>query len=60
LELNGILAGAYWLYFLEGGGRCREARIAPLDRLRELARGDIPASAFKSVRAWKEYLQGKY
>ncbi len=58
-ELNDRLVGAYWAYLLEGGGRCREARIALLGRLRELATGDIPANAFESLRAWKEYLQGK-
>jgi AcrR family transcriptional regulator len=58
-ELNDRLVGAYWAYLLEGGSRCREARIALLGRLRELATEVIPASAFESVRAWKEYLQGK-
>lgn len=58
-ELNDRLVGAYWAYLLEGGSRFGEARIALLDRLRELASGEIPASAFESVRAWKEYLQGK-
>ncbi len=38
-ELNDRLVGAYWAYLLEGGSRCREARIALLDRLRELATG---------------------
>jgi hypothetical protein len=59
-ELNDRLVGAYWAYLLEGGGRCREARIAVVGRLRELATGDIPASAFESVRTWKEYLETKY
>jgi AcrR family transcriptional regulator len=58
-ELNGRLVGAYWAYLLECGGRYREARIALLGRLRELATGEIPASAFESVRAWKKYLQEK-
>ena len=58
-ELNGRLVGAYWAYLLECGGRCREARIALLDRLRELATEEIPATAFESVRAWKKYLQEK-
>ena len=56
-ELNDRLVGAYWAYLLEGGDRFREARIALLDRLRELATGEIPATAFESVRALKEYLQ---
>jgi hypothetical protein len=58
-ELNARLVGAYWANLLEGGSRCREARIALLERLRELATGKIPATAFESVRAWKGYLQGK-
>lgn len=57
--LNDKLVGAYWAYLLEGGGRFREARIALLDRLRELATEEIPASAFDSVKAWKDYLQRK-
>jgi hypothetical protein len=59
-ELNGRLVGAYWAYLLERGECCREARTALLGRLQELATGEIPASAFESVRAWKKYLQGKH
>ena len=51
--------GAYWAYLLEGGDCCREARAALLGRLRELATDELPASAFESVGAWKEYLEGK-
>jgi AcrR family transcriptional regulator len=58
-DLNERLVGAYWAHLLEGGGHFREARIALLDRLRELATGEIPATAFGSVRAWKQYLQRK-
>jgi len=58
-ELNGRLVGAYWAYLLEGGDCCREARAALLGRLRELATDELPASAFESVGAWKEYLEGK-
>ena len=58
-ELNDSLVGAYWAFLLERGGRFREARIALLDRFRELATGEIPASSFESVRAWKQYLQRK-
>jgi AcrR family transcriptional regulator len=58
-ELNDRLVGAYWAFLLERGAHFREARIALLDRLRELATGEIPATAFESVRAWKEYLQRK-
>ncbi len=58
-ELNGRLVGAHWAYLLEGGRRCHEARTPLLGRLRELATGQIPASAFESVRTWKKYLQGR-
>jgi AcrR family transcriptional regulator len=58
-ELNDRLVGAYWAFLLERGAHFREARIALLDRLRELATGEIPATAFESVRAWMEYLQRK-
>jgi AcrR family transcriptional regulator len=58
-ELNGRLVGAYWAYLLEGGDCCREARAALLGRLRELVTDKLPASAFESVGAWKEYLEGK-
>ena len=59
-ELNCRLVGAYWGYLLEGADCCREARTALLGRLRELATDEIPASAFKSVGTWKEYLQGNH
>jgi AcrR family transcriptional regulator len=58
-ELNDRLVGAYWSFLLERGGHFREARIAILDRLQELATLEIPATAFESVRAWKDYLQRK-
>ncbi len=58
-ELNGRLVGAHWTYLLEGGSRCHEARAPLLGRLRELATGEIPATAFESVRTWKKYLQGR-
>ncbi len=58
-ELNDRLVGAYWAYLLEGGECCREARAALLGRLEELATDELPASTFKSVRAWKKYLQQK-
>ena len=59
-ELNGRLVGAYWAHLVEGGDCCREARAALLGRLRELATDEIPASAFKSVGAWKKYLRGRH
>jgi AcrR family transcriptional regulator len=58
-ELIDRLVGAYWAFLLERGGHFREVRIALLDRFQELATLEIPATAFESVRAWKEYLQRK-
>ena len=58
-ELNDRLVGTYWAFLLERGGHFREARIALLDRLQELATLEIPATAFESVRAWKDYMQRK-
>jgi AcrR family transcriptional regulator len=58
-EVNGRLMGAHWAYLLKGDDWCRKARAALLGRLRELAAAEIPTSAFKSVRAWKKYLQGE-
>jgi hypothetical protein len=59
-ELNGRLVGAYWAHLLGGGDCCRQARAALLGRLRQLATDEIPATAFESVGAWIEYLQGKH
>ena len=59
-ELNGRLVGAYWAHLLAGGDCCRQARAALLGRLRQLATDEIPATAFESVGAWKEYLQEKH
>jgi AcrR family transcriptional regulator len=59
-ELNGRLVGTHWAHLLEGENCCRQARAALLGRLRQLATDAIPATAFESVGAWKEYLQGKH
>src|SRR5713101_8908783 len=58
-ELNDRLVGAHWAYLLEGGSHCHEVRAPLLGRLKELATGVIPASAFESVRTWKKYLRGR-
>jgi AcrR family transcriptional regulator len=59
-DLNGILMAAYWAFLVEkDGGIFREARITVLTKLGGLATPRIPASAFKSENAWKEYLNGK-
>ena len=58
-ELNGQLVGFYWAYLLERGKSGREAREGLLGKLRSLATGQVPASAFESVRAWKRYLKAQ-
>jgi AcrR family transcriptional regulator len=59
-ELNSILVGAHWTYLLEGGNCCREARVALLGRMRQLATDAIPASAFESLATWKKHLRSKH
>ena len=56
-KLNGSLMGAHWAYLLKGHECCDEARNALLGRLRELSTGEIPTSAFTSLKPWKKYLQ---
>jgi hypothetical protein len=59
-DLNGILMAAYWAFLVEkDAGIFREARSGVLSKLERLATTRIPASAFKSENAWKEYLNGK-
>jgi AcrR family transcriptional regulator len=59
-DLNGILMAAYWAFLVEKDpGIFSEGRIAVRAKLESLATTRIPASAFKSQNAWKEYLQGK-
>jgi len=55
-ELNGILIGAQWSYLLEDKDRKR-ARSAVLAKLGSLATDKIPARAFASLAAWREYLE---
>ena len=59
-DLNGILMAAYWAFLVEKDpGIFSEGRIAVRAKLESLATTRIPASAFKSEDAWKEYLNGK-
>ena len=59
-DLNGILMAAYWAFLVEKDpGIFGEGRIAVRAKLGSLATTRIPASAFKSENAWKEYLQAK-
>jgi AcrR family transcriptional regulator len=58
-ELNGILIGAQWSYVMEGKDRTR-ARSAVLAKLGSLATDKIPARAFASVGAWREYLESRH
>ena len=60
-DLNGILMAAYWAFLVEKDpGIFVEGRIAVRAKLESLATSRIPASAFKSENAWKEYLKGKH
>jgi AcrR family transcriptional regulator len=60
-DLNGILMAAYWAFLVEKDvGIFHDARIALLAKLEGLATARIPAGAFKSENAWKEYLRGKH
>jgi AcrR family transcriptional regulator len=59
-DLNGILMSAYWAFLVEKDPAIfAEGRIAVRGKLASLATTRIPASAFKSENAWKEYLKGK-
>jgi len=59
-DLNGMLMAAYWAFLVEKDpGIFGEGRIAVRAKLESLATTRIPASAFKSEDAWKEYLKGK-
>jgi AcrR family transcriptional regulator len=59
-ELNGILMATYWVFLVEKDpGIFGEARIAVRAKLESLATTRIPASAFKSENAWKEFLKEK-
>jgi AcrR family transcriptional regulator len=60
-DLNGVLMAAYWAFLVEKDpGIFREARTVVLAKLERLATPRIPASAFESEDAWKEYLKGKH
>lgn len=55
LELNGLLLNAQWCHVLEeeDGTQVRSAILA---KLASMATEKIPARAFDSVEAWREYL----
>jgi AcrR family transcriptional regulator len=55
-ELNGLLLGAQCCYLMEHNDRM-QARSVIVTKLGSLATAKVPASAFESVRAWKEYLE---
>ena len=60
-DLNGILMAAYWTYLVEKDNEVfREARSAVLAKLEGLATPRVPASAFKSENAWKEYVKERH
>jgi len=59
-DLNGILMAAYWAFLVEKDpGIFAEGRIAVRAKLESLATTRIPAGAFRSENAWKEYLKAK-
>ena len=57
-ELNSILVGEQWSYLMgyKNRGRVRSAILA---KLGNVATDKIPAEAFDSVWAWRNYLAGK-
>ena len=59
LELNGILIGVKCSYLLGHGDRDR-ARLAVLAKPASLATNEIPASAFESVKRWRDYLETRH
>ena len=59
-DLNGVLMAGYWAFLVEKDITIfREARIAILAKLKNLATARIPAVVFQSEDAWKEYLKGR-
>lgn len=61
LDLNGILMSAYWTHLVEKDNEAfREARIAVLAKLKGVTAGRVPANAFMSENAWREYLKGRH
>lgn len=59
LELNGILIGVKCSYLLGHENR-DSARSAILVKLATLATDEIPASAFESVKGWRDYLKSRH
>ena len=58
-ELNGLLLGAQCCYLMDHKDHM-QVRSVIVTKLGSLATDKIPASAFKSVRAWKEYLEDRH
>jgi len=55
-ELNGLLVGAHWANLLGDHDGLAGARVALLSKLRRIATKEIPPKAFKSVPAFRRYL----
>ena len=58
-ELNGLLLGAQCCHLMDHNDHM-QVRSVIVTKLGSLATDKIPANAFKSVRAWKEYLKDRH
>jgi len=57
-DLNGILMATYWTHLVEEDNEVfQQARTAMLAKMEGLAKSRIPASVFKSLSDWQEYLK---
>jgi len=60
-DLNGTLIAGYWTYLAEKNEEIfAETRSALFAKMKGLATARIPDYAFKSEKAWKEYLERRH
>jgi len=60
-DLNGVLIAGYWTYLAEKKEEIfAETRTALFFKMRSLATARIPDYAFKSQKAWKQFLEGRH
>ena len=60
-DLNGVLIAGYWTYLAEKKEEVfNETRTALFAKMKGLATDLIPAYAFNSENAWKEYLERRH
>ena len=60
-DLNGTLIAGYWSYLAEKNEEIfAETRNALFAKMKALATDRIPNYAFKSEKAWKEYLERRH